>query len=495
VTVRDVLASPVRVSRPPGSPSAMLAGLAVLLVSWILLVPPFGGTDEFDHAYRAAATARGQWAPTPSDATRGTGAWVEVPRDIVDAARPECQARVYTTAADCVGTMHGDTVRIASGAGRYHPLFYAVVGTVALPFNGTAALYAMRLATAALALALVALALGSCRTWARSRVALVGPVVGCTPIVVYSCSIVAPNGVEIAAGLAFWAAAIGLLVADAQHLRRLSLVAAVSGATLCTLRPMGPLWCLLAAAVVLGAVRAERGRVQLLLRRRDVQVSALVLLLSALQGAIWTVVMGALSLGKVPDPVHTSLAHRVGEVSALLPLWVFQSIAAFPMRDDSTSPAVYVCYLLVFSVLMVCAWRYADRRVRVGIAAVVVVTLLLPFVTSVTSYDDLGAAWQGRYGLPFALGLAVLAAYALDRARRTLPGFWPVLGGVLFVGAQVVSAAYTLHVEISRSPLVDSSAWLRPPMWLLVVATAMGAALLWWGDGVIRLLGRGERHA
>ena len=166
--------------------------------------------------------------PTPSDATRGTGAWLQVPGDIVDAARPQCQARVYTTASDCVGTREGDAVRIASGAGRYHPLYYAVVGTLALPFHGTAALYVMRLATAALALALVALALGALRTWARSRIALLGPVVAFTPVVVYSCSIVSPNGVEMAAGLAFWAAAVGLLVADAHDVRRLSVMAAVS---------------------------------------------------------------------------------------------------------------------------------------------------------------------------------------------------------------------------------------------------------------------------
>jgi len=128
VTAGDV----VTVSAPTASPvrhfgAGVLAGLSALLLAWILLIPPFGGTDEFDHAYRAAAVARGQWFATPSDATRGTGAWLEVPRDIVDAARPECQVRSYTTAADCVGTAHGDTVRIASGAGRYQPVFYAVV--------------------------------------------------------------------------------------------------------------------------------------------------------------------------------------------------------------------------------------------------------------------------------------------------------------------------------------------------------------------------------
>ncbi len=492
MTVRDIAASPARLERTTGSPYPLLTGLAVLLVSWILLVPPFGGADEFDHAYRAAATARGQWFTTPSDATRGTGAWLQVPGDIVDAARPECQARVYTTASDCVGTREGDAVRIASGAGRYHPLYYAVVGTLALPFHGTAALYVMRLATAALALALVALALGALRTWARSRIALLGPVVVCTPVVVYSCSIVSPNGVEMAAGLAFWAAAVGLLVADAHAVRRLSVMAAVSGATLCTLRPMGPLWCLLAAVVVLVAVRSEPGRVRLLLRRRDVQVSAAVVAVSAIQSVAWTVAMGALELSKVSDPVHTSVAHRVGEIAPLVPLWVLQSVAAFPMRDDATNPAVYFCYLLLFGALMVTALRYADRRIRIGIATVVVVTLVLPFVTSVSSYDELGAAWQGRYALPFALGMAVLAAFALDRAGRTLPGPWPVLAGVLFVTAQVVAAAYTLHVEIARSPLVDSAAWLRPPMWLLVILTAVGAVLLWWGDAVPRLPGRGE---
>lgn len=495
MTVSDVAASPVRVDRTSGSPYPLLTGLAVLLVSWVLLVPPFGGTDEFDHAYRAASTAHGQWIPTPSDATRGTGAWLQVPRDIVAAARPECQARVYTTPSDCVGTGQGDLVRIASGAGRYHPLYYAVVGTVALPFDGTAALYVMRLATAALALALVALALGALRTWARSRVALLGPVVACTPVVVYSCSIVSPNGVEIAAGLAFWAAAVGLLVADAHDVRRLAVLAAVSGATLCTLRPMGPLWCLLVPAVVLVAVRTEPGRIRRLLRRRDVQLSAAVVAVSAVQSVVWTMAMGALELGKVPDPVHTSIAHRVGEVSALVPLWVLQSVAAFPMRDDATSPAVYVCYLLLFGAVMVTALRCADHRIRIGIAAVVAVSLVLPFVTSVSSYDELGAAWQGRYALPFALGMAVLAGFALDRAARTLPGPWPVLAGLLFVAAQVVAAAYTLHVEVGRSPLVDSAAWLRPPMWLLVVLTAVGAALLWWGEAATRLLVRGEARA
>ena len=62
-------------------------------------------------------------------------------------------------------------VRIVSGAGRYHPLFYFVIGTVASPFHGSASLYAMRLAAAAIALGLFASALVAFGTWTRSRTA------------------------------------------------------------------------------------------------------------------------------------------------------------------------------------------------------------------------------------------------------------------------------------------------------------------------------------
>ncbi len=58
---------------------SLLLGLCGLFAVWVLVMPPFAGSDEFDHAYRAAAAARGQWAIDPVAATRGTGAFVTVP--------------------------------------------------------------------------------------------------------------------------------------------------------------------------------------------------------------------------------------------------------------------------------------------------------------------------------------------------------------------------------------------------------------------------------
>jgi hypothetical protein len=454
--------------------------MCLLLLSWILVVPPFGGTDEFDHAYRAAATARGQWLVTPSDATRGTGAWLRVPGDVVRAARPECQARVYTTAVDCVGTPQGSDVRIASAAGRYHPLFYAVVGTVSLPFSGDAALYAMRLATAALAALFAALALLAVRTWARTATGPLGVVLACSPVVLYSGAIVAPNGVEMTAALALWCALTGLAVAGREHLRRLVVLTTVAGTVLCTLRSFGPLWCLLIAVVVLVGVRRPPGRLAEVLRRRDARIGAALVALGAVQSVVWILAMSALKIGEGGSG-HTSLGHRLVRVAEVVPAWVLQCIAAFPQRDDATHPAVYGCYLVVFGVLTVAGLRSADRRLRAAYLAVAAFSIVFPFVTTVSSYDAFGTAWQGRYGLPLAVGTVVLCGFALDRAGRGLPGPWAVLVPVLFVIAQVVSVGYMLHVEVGRSPLAGTGAWLQPPLWLACVLALAGAVLMVWG--------------
>ena len=116
---------------------ALIGGVLLAQIAWLVGVPPFRGMDEWDHAYRAAAVAEGEWVAEPTEATRGTGAVLRVPEHIVAAARPECERLPYTKAGDCVGRPEGETVLIASGAGRYHPAFYALIGHPAKPFAGS----------------------------------------------------------------------------------------------------------------------------------------------------------------------------------------------------------------------------------------------------------------------------------------------------------------------------------------------------------------------
>jgi hypothetical protein len=460
---------------------SMLLGLCGLFAIWVLVMPPFAGSDEHDHAYRAAAAARGEWAIDPVNATRGTGAWLRVPSDIVKAAQPECQNLIYTKDRDCVGTPAGEgTTRVASGAGRYHPLFYAVIGTVAKPFDGATALYAMRVATALLAAAFVWMAAIAASTWARTRWPYLGIAVACTPVVIYSSVVASPNGVEMMSALALWTTLVGLLVAPPEHIRRLAVCAGISGATLATLRPLGPLWCLVILAAVLIGVRPVPGRIRALLRRPAVLLGALLVLISALQATAWVLAVDALKVGGEGTD-HTSLAHRLGVSANQLPAWILQAIAAFPLRDQATHPAVYACYLIIFGTVLVLGLRLGGGRSRAAILLVLAGVLLFPYVTTVQSYDRYAAAWQGRYGLPVAMGMVVLAAYVLDRRGYSLRGPMQLLLFLLFVVAQALSPAHTLLREIKDSPQVHSGSWVQPSLFVTVVVATVSAVLMWWG--------------
>jgi hypothetical protein len=478
---RGALPEPVA-KRSSVSPRwSMLVGLCGLFAIWVLVLPPFAGSDEHDHAYRAAAAARGQWAIDPVNATRGTGAWLDVPADIVKAARPECQALAYTRDRDCVGTpAGGNTIRVASGAGRYHPLFYAVIGTVAKPFDGATALYAMRFATALLAAAFVWMAARAAATWARTRWPFLGIAVACTPVAIYSCAVASPNGVEMMSALALWLSLVGLLVAPPEHIRRLAAYAGISGAVLATLRPLGPLWCLMIFAVVLVAVRTDPGRIKALVRRPAVLLGALLVLVSAAQSTAWVFAMDALKLG-VEGSDHTSLGYRLHISATQLPAWIFQAIAAFPLRNQPTHPAVYACYLVLFLTVLVLGLRFGSARSRAGILLVMASVLAFPYLTTVQSFDKYSTAWQGRYGLAVAVGMVVLAAYVLDRRGYAVHGPLQLLLFLMFVVPQALSPAWTLRRETGASPQVDSSSWVQPSMLLTIVVAAASAALMWWG--------------
>jgi len=274
------------------------AGMLILQLTWAFAVPPFRGSDEFDHVYRAAGAARGQWFLAPADATRGTGAWLDVPSDIVRAARPHCQELPYTQDVDCVGTPNGATTRIASGAGRYHPLFYVLAGTPALPFGGDTAVYVMRIATVLMAWLLFCLAISATRRWARTRWPMAALALASTPVLIYSCSIVAPNGVEMMAGLALWASLVGLMQDREPPDGFLFVSTAIAGTVLVTTRALGPMWCLLILAVVLVAVRPTPCQLKSLAKRRSARITAGAVFAATVMSTAWTLSMHTLNIGQ-----------------------------------------------------------------------------------------------------------------------------------------------------------------------------------------------------
>jgi hypothetical protein len=471
--------------RPPvprRSLRLLVISVLALQVVWILSVPPFRASDEFDHVYRAASVARGDWRAESSSATRGTGAMVTVPSDIVDAARPECRRLRYTEDVDCVGAVEGSETRVATGAGRYNPVFYALIGVPALPFDGAAALYVMRLVSALLCLALLAAALAAVREWARTPWPYLGVVLACSPVVVFSTSVAAPNGIEMMAGIGLWAALMGLFRTPAPPRQGVLLaIGAASASVLITARSLGPLWAVLILAAVALSAPDRRRTLGRLMRDRAVLLAAAGVLVVTLLSLAWIFSTGSLVIGKVPDAPDMSTGEKVQSLVKTLVAWIFQSIGAFPYRNVPAPMAVYACYLVVVVWFVARGLRAADRAERAAICTVAVLALLIPLGITIATFDDYGIAWQGRYTIPFSLGFIFLSGAALDRAARQLSRPLMVISGLLFVAAQALSPAMTAAKERLDSPGVANGDWLLVSPWVLGLVATVAAATLWLG--------------
>lgn len=459
----------------------LVTGFVVVQLAWLLSVPPFRGIDEFDHAYRAAAVARGEYVPPVTAATRGTGAFMSVPADIVEAAGPQCNALGYTTAVDCgPGSDLGDgMVSVASAAGRYHPAYYAVAGTAALPFDGYTALYAMRLATIAICAALFGAAVWSLLRWSRGPLPVLGLLVATTPVLVYSTTIVASNGVEMTAALALWTAGWGLLRAD-KHRRGHLAVATVGACVLVTVRSLGPLWTLLVVLALLLAAGPRRtvvARVRELARWRPAVVAFALTAVVGLASCAWILAMRSLTVSH-SSASDTDLGTRLATSGWATVVWILQSVAAFPTRNEPAPTVVYATALVALLALIVDAAVRARGRLLAVAAVVALACLLIPFVISVATYASFGVAWQGRYTLPLAVGFPLLLALALERRLSARATGLVVVAALLLLGmAHTVSVADVTANE-RNDPLDGTDHWLMPPIWLVSVLAATGVVLM-----------------
>ncbi|QWZ06375.1 hypothetical protein KRR39_12215 [Nocardioides panacis] len=172
-------------------------------------------------------------------------------------------------------------------------------------------------------------------------------------------------------------------------------------------------------------------------------------------------------------PVGTD-ASTLGQV----PLWFFQGVAAFPRRMDSAPAVVYVTVGLVTLGLIGVGLATATRRLRVTTVLVLAVAVLVPVAVTEATVGTGGPLWQGRYGLPFHIGVVLLAGLALER-RAHWHHLAPVLllvAGVCLAVGQVVSPVQVLRHELATSPLRDSASWVHLSVWCVGLLVLAGLA-------------------
>ncbi|GII26356.1 DUF2142 domain-containing protein [Planosporangium mesophilum] len=387
--------------------------LALLLcgAAWAVAAPYNAPPDEAEHVARAVGVARGEVFSRATTAGMGTGAYQTVPESLI---RPVCfQMQSHRTAA-CQPEPGGDATltEVVTRAGRYNPVYYAVVGWPLRFWPDWTGVLLARLLTAAMVAGLLTGALHSALKWTAHGGMLAGVLVATTPLLFHLAGSVNPAGVEIAAGIALFAAGIPLLLnrparLDPVLMRRVG----VAAVTLATLRSLGPLWLALALGVLL--LPTSRALVRELWRSVRARVWAVVVAAGVVAGAAWTVGMHAATLITMGVDVTFGQAVKHEAISRW-PAYVEQMVGRMSYDDTPLPSLSYLAWYAAVGSLLFTALAFARWVDRWRLLAIAAATFAVPTLSDAVSVQRFGYASQGRYMLPLAVGLPLLAAYLLS---------------------------------------------------------------------------------
>ena len=424
------------------------AAVALVQAGWILAVPAFRGSDEFDHVYKAASVVRGQWTAR-EPAPHGRGGIVTIPRDIVTAASAVCRFYHYTGHDNCfpINASNGSDVQVATAANSYNPAYYVVTGLVSKPFHGDGVDYAMRIVTALGSALLMAWAAAITARWATTAWPLLAMAAGFTPVLLYSTSIAAPNGLTYAAAALVWWSIVAL-ARRGTDTRGLALPLTVGCATLVATHTTGLMWLAVIAVVSLVLHSPRDWVIALRARPKTWAMAATATIVAAGLCLAWIRFAHTNTLGSVPKQ---SVQFPWSEVPVYQVRWVLQSIAAFPLRRDPAPAPVYVLYGLVLLAMVVALYRHGTFRERAAAIVTVLAALVVPTALTVVSYATEGVAWQGRYCLPLWVGVSAIAGVVLDRRPPPSPSVATGVAVALAAGMAVSTCHLALH-EAAKGP-------------------------------------------
>jgi len=310
-----------------------------------------------------------------------------------------------------------------------------------------------------------------------------------------------PSALEVAASVLTWVALM-VVIDRAELVSRRDLVRlVVAAALLAHSRPASLLW--LGLVLTTGFVWGGWSRARQLLRQRDVLVAtAAIAAFSALavawyaqadygESASWT--------SRYAIPGRT-LGYFVGEAYGRVGVHLQQMVGRFGYLDVGSPRAVFVGWGVAVGGLMVAAGARGPRRRVIAFAGLAIVAIVLPPLLEAPSMHVINYWWQGRYTLPIAVGVPILASGLVAKAIPHGLGV-RVLFFLLWFG-QVASYYWVLHrftvgdasptwTLSDGPPNVLAPAW-HPPLgaWTLVgLYAAAAAGFYFW---LSSLMGRRE---
>lgn len=267
--------------------------------------------------------------------------------------------------------------------------------------------------------------------------------------------------------------------------------ATASLAALAWSRPLSPLFVVL-IVVVVWAFAGTRERARALLADRSVRIGGAVAAIALGGATAWAITSQALSSGAGFPATAASNGELVRYSLDELPYRTRQMVGVFGWLDTELSPTAIAVWLGLVLALVAVALVLGRWRERLTIVALVAGTLGLVTAAEVIGARTVGTGWQGRYTLPLAIGLPVLAGAAIDgsgRLARRVTRPMSISVVVATAAVQLVALAtsvrrYSVGVDHPLLAYLQDSAWAPPGGQTAVFAASVLAAAAYavaWG--------------
>ena len=334
---------------------------------------------------------------------------------------------------------------------RYNPLYYAIVGLPSLlPLSPSTVIY-MRLVGAALNALLIAYGVKTLVEISRPTWPILGFAAALTPMVIYHASSLTPQGVELTGAASTWVILLALSRSDDAGLRRSWLwrLALVSSFFVLS-RGVSPLYLAIVVGVVIFAAPRIRQVIEIV-RDRKSWPQLIVCVGVGVIALAYTLISGSLALGVVyPDPTLTPsglVRVMVGNTGAYLE----QLIGVFGWGETHLPLWVLLLSGGVVIVVSIVGWSLATVRQKIAIFSLVAIAGALPILMQLQSLEESGLVWQGKYVLPLAMGLPIVAGFLASQAPMTEEvGSRVAPQGVILIAlVQVVAFATNLKRYVS----------------------------------------------
>jgi len=401
--------------------------LSAIGALWAVANPLGNSADEPAHIARAVAAVRGDFVGKHIPHQPGAFTEVSVPRTYALALNGSggltgahnCYHFHPSVPASCERTQISSlTVRVGTYVGHYPLLYYAVVGLPSLLTDRVTGLYLMRMLSAMLSAALLALAFAVALEWGGSPLLVGALVVVGTPTELLLAASVNPSGLEIAAAICVWAVgSIFVLDRASDPPRGLLLAGAGAGCVLALTRPISTLWLFLIVAV-LAAAGWARVPVRTLLARHDAQAGIGAVATASALAVGWVYAAGGLAIVPALRPSSSIPLTRIASTAeSQLWLGLGQTVGTFGW-DNTHEPelAVFALVIALSIPLVMCVATAPSRDVRL-LCVLVGLSAIVPMALIIGAARQDGIQSQGRYFMPLWVGIPIFAA----ATQRSLP--------------------------------------------------------------------------